>query len=311
MWRFITKPVKKLPYLRHVFLERDQLRALKAEGKLLAYPPEHFHSPIPCLEEIRRKEAEIFDRAPRVVPAIDLNEEKQLALFQNFKRYYRELPFQADKQTELLYYLKNGYYPYADGIILYCMVREVAPKRVIEVGSGYSSCVILDTSHLFFADAISCTFVEPNPSRLLSLLTESDKARHRILQANLQDVDPRIFAGLSEGDILLVDSSHVCKTSSDVNYIFFEVLPKLKKGVYVHFHDVVYPFEYPKEFVYMGRAWNEAYVLRAFLQYNHAFEIQFFSSFFERFHQDKLAEHMPLYMKSKGMSIWIKKVSDT
>lgn len=76
----------------------------------------------------------------------------------------------------------------------------------------------------------------------------------------------------------------------------------------MHFHDVMYPFEYPKEFVYDGRAWNEAYMLRAFLQYNDAFRIQFFYHFFERFHRNELAENTPLCLKSGGASIWLKKV---
>ena len=301
----IASLVKKLPYLNQVFLERDQLRT---QSKKLGFPPGHFHSPIPCVEEIRHKEAQIFDYAPRAIPAVDLNEEQQLALFQAFKRHYKEQPFEAYKREGIRYFFENGYYPYADGIILYCMLRETRPRQVIEVGSGYSSCLMLDTNQLFLDNAISCTFIEPFPNRLLSLLTEEDKRRNRIIQANVQELDPNFFSDLAEGDILFIDSSHVVKTASDVNYIFFEILPRLKNGVYVHFHDVMYPFEYPKEFVYDGRAWNEAYMLRAFLQYNDAFRIQFFYHFFERFHRDELAEHTPLCLKSGGASIWLKKV---
>jgi predicted O-methyltransferase YrrM len=301
----IASLVKKLPYLNQVFLERDQLRT---QSKKLGFPPGHFHSPIPCVEEIRRKEAQIFDYAQRAIPAVDLNEEQQLALFHRFKRYYKEQPFEPYKKEGIRYFFENGYYPYADAIILYCMLRETRPQRIIEVGSGYSSCLMLDTNQLFLDNAISCTFIEPFPNRLLSLLTEDDKRRNRIIQANVQELDPNFIADLAEGDILFIDSSHVVKTGSDVNYIFFEVLPRLKKGVYVHFHDVMYPFEYPKEFVYDGRAWNEAYMLRAFLQYNDAFRIQFFYHFFERFQRDELAENTPLCLKSGGASIWLKKV---
>jgi predicted O-methyltransferase YrrM len=304
MSRSATKLIKKLPWLRQFFLERDQLRA---QVKKLGFPPGHFHSPIPCVEEIKRKEAQIFDCAPRAIPAVDLNEEQQLALFQRLKRYYKEQPFEANKKEGIRYFFENDFYPYADAIILYCMLRETKPRQVVEVGSGYSSCVMLDTNQLFFNNAISCTFIEPFPNRLLSLLSEEDKRRNRIIQGNLQELDPGLTADLAEGDILFIDSSHVVKTASDVNHIFFEILPRLKNGVYVHFHDVMYPFEYPKEFVYKGWAWNEAYMLRAFLQYNSAFQIQFFYHFFERFHRDELLEHMPLCLKSGGASIWIKK----
>jgi Methyltransferase domain len=301
----IASLVKQLPYLKQVFLERDELRT---QVKKLGFPPGHFYSPIPCIEEIRSKEAQIFDYAPRTIPAVDLNEEQQLALFRRFKRYYKEQPFEAHKKEGIRYFFENGYYPYADAIILYCMLRETKPRRVIEVGSGYSSCLMLDTNQLFLDNAISFTFIEPFPDRLLSLITEEDKRRNQIIQANVQDLDPDFIADLAEGDILFIDSSHVVKTASDVNYIFFEILPRLKKEVYVHFHDVMYPFEYPKEFVYDGWAWNEAYMLRAFLQYNDAFRIQFFYHFFERFQREELAEHTPLCLKSGGASIWLKKV---
>lgn len=304
MWQPAKSVVKNLPYLKQLFRERDQLRSQ------LGFPPGHFHSPIPCVAEIKRKEAEIFDSTPKTIPTVDLNEDRQWALFQKFKIHYKEQPFRPEKKEGLRYYFENEFYPYADAIILYCMLREIKPKRIIEVGSGFSSGLMLDTNHLFFNDAILCTFIEPFPKRLLSLLTAEDKSRIRIQQTNLQEVDLSLFDELTEGDMLVVDSSHVVKTASDVNHIFFEVLPRLRDGVYVHFHDVMYPFEYPREWVYNGWAWNEAYVLRAFLQYNSVFRIQFFYHYFERFHRNELAEHMPLCLKSGGANIWIKKCSE-
>ena len=88
----------------------------------------------------------------------------------------------------------------------------------------------------------------------------------------------------------------------------FKKLPKLKKGVLIHFHDIFFPFEYPKEWVYEGRSWNEAYILRAFLQYNDAFKIRFYNSFFAKFHREKLLSDMPVCIKNTGASIWIEKV---
>ena len=131
------------------------------------------------------------------------------------------------------------------------------------MGSGYSSCVILDTNELFFNNNISCIFIEPYPQLQESLLKENDKDKIEIIPKRLQDVEVSKFSSLSSGDILFVDSTHVSKVDSDVNYIFFEILPSLTNGVYIHFHDIFYPFEYPKEWIYEGRAWNENYILRA------------------------------------------------
>jgi ferritin len=303
----MTRAIKKLPYLREVFLERDQLRSQLSQ---LEFPPGHYSSPHPCIEEIRRKEAEIFERVPRTIPAIDLNEEQQMALFQKFKEYYKEQPFDVHKKAGVRYFFENSAYGSHDAIVLYYFIRHICPKRIIEVGSGYSSCVILDTNELFFGNRISCTFIDPNPGAVLSLITESDRTSIQIIRSNVQDVGLNLFLDLAPGDILLIDSSHVAKINSDVNYIFFEVLPRIRSGVYVHFHDIRFPFEYWKEWVYAGRAWNEAYLLRAFLQYNSAFKIQYFNSFLAQFHKDELAKEMPLCMKDTGGSIWIKKVSN-
>ena len=114
------------------------------------------------------------------------------------------------------------------------------------------------------------------------------------------------FEILQSGDILFIDSTHIAKTGSDVNHILFDILPILKSGVLIHFHDVSYPFEYPKEWVYMGRNWNENYFLRAFLMYNNNFEIILFSDYLHK-HYIEAFKDMPLSLKDPGMNLWLKK----
>ena len=148
------------------------------------------------------------------------------------------------------------------------------------------------------------------------MLDDNDRARTTLIARNLQDVDTEIFGQLSANDILFIDASHVVKTHSDVNHVFFEVLPRLQEGVYIHFHDIFYPFEYPKEWVYQGRSWNEAYLLRAFLQDNSRYSIQLFNSFVEIFHRDRVERDMPLCLRhsrqsiipTSAQSVWLKKL---
>ena len=106
-----------------------------------------------------------------------------------------------------------------------------------------------------------------------------------------------------------MDSSHVSKLGSDVNKIFFQILPMLEGGVFVHFHDIFWPFEYPKDWVRDGFAWNEAYLLRAFLQYNESFEVVLFSSFLHTAYRSWIEEHMPRYWEHPGANLWIRKNS--
>jgi hypothetical protein len=299
--------VRQVPALRRLLDERDFLIS-KAEqfGDRIPFVHNgHYYSPIPALEEVRRDDELIF--GPRNLAAIDLRQESQLALLQFFKEYYKELPFPDKRTAGFRFSYENPSYSYSDAIFLYSMLRHVKPKRLIEIGSGHSSCVTLDTNEQFFGGSISCTFIEPYPQLLHSLLKPEDFDRVRILPERLQDVDIEVFQELSEDDILFIDSTHVSKTGSDVNRIFFEILPSLARGVYIHFHDIFYPFEYPREWVYEGRAWNELYMLRAFLQYNSAFEIVCFNTFLEQAYTQFFTRHMPLCLKNRGGSIWLRR----
>ncbi len=188
------------------------------------------------------------------------------------------------------------------------MLCHFKPKRLIEIGSGFSSAAMLDTNDNNLQSNIFFTFIEPNPDRLFNLLTEEDKKQHRIIQRNVQEVDFEVFSDLEEDDILFIDSSHVVKVGSDVVCLLFQIIPRLKPGVIIHFHDIFYPFEYPSQWFEEGRAWNEIYCLRAFLQYNSAFEILYFNSFIELVHQDLLKLKMPLCLKNPGSSLWLRKI---
>jgi hypothetical protein len=274
-------------------------------------PPGHFYSPIPDLDEIRRDEARIFDQPlPRTIPGIDLREDAQLALLHELAAHYVDQPFGEQPTPGLRYHLHNESYAYSDGLMLHCMLRQLKPRRLVEIGSGFSSCVTLDTNELFLGGQMQLTFIEPYPELLQSLIRDEDRARTTILPQRLQDVDLAVFRQLQAGDVLFIDSTHVSRIDSDVNRLFFEILPALPAGVVIHFHDVFYPFEYPKHWIYFGRAWNELYLLRGFLQYNRAFEILLMNTFMAHFHPGFFRAHMPLCLKNPGGSIWLRKTED-
>jgi hypothetical protein len=137
-------------------------------------------------------------------------------------------------------------------------------------------------------------------------MNDNDIKRSTLIKTEVQLVSLDFFEKLEAGDILFIDSSHVGKTGSDVNFILFEVLPALKSGVIIHFHDVSYPFEYPKEWVYKGRNWNEDYFLRAFLMYNNNFEILLFSDYLYKHHL-KAFEKISKNVNDPGMNLWVMK----
>lgn len=306
----------RVPILGDLLRDRDALRAevaaLQAAQPNHAdarqfVPPGHFYSAIPSLREVRAREARLFGTPPRTLPGIDTREAAQLALLEHLRPWYAELPFPETRSSRTRYFYENPAYSYSDAIFLHLVIRHARPRRVVEVGSGYSSCVTLDTNDLFLDGRIACTFVEPYPELLRSLLRPADEDRIELLARPVQDVPFATFEALEAGDILFIDSTHVAKIGSDVNHLYLEVLPRLAPGVYVHVHDVFWPFEYPKDWILEGRAWNELYLLRAMLAGNPRWEIVLMNTFLETFHEAWFREHMPLCLRNPGGSIWLRK----
>jgi hypothetical protein len=166
--------------------ELAELRARVAEYER-GWAPGHFYSPIPSLEEVSRREASIFAEPRRSLPGIDLREPDQLEVLADLTSFYLDHPFR--RARPMRFRPDNPNYSLAEAIVLHCMVRRSIPKRIVEIGSGHSSCAILDTNEHLFANAISCTFIDPYADLLRSLLTESDQGGVTIVEAAVQDVD--------------------------------------------------------------------------------------------------------------------------
>jgi len=282
------------------------------------FPAGHFHSPLIDKRKVLAEES-LFDLSESF-PGIEMNVDGQLQLLDRLKRFYLELNFPETEADGNRYHYQNPFFSYSDAIIYSCLIREYKPTRIIEIGSGFSTACALDTfSDLTQNCEILC--VDPNPARLKSLLTESDKESVHIESKEVQKSSIKnALTKLVSGDILFVDSSHVSKTASDVNYIIHELLPLVGTGVLIHFHDVFHNFEYPETWIREGVELNEQYILRSFLQYNSDFDILLFSDYMEKHHKSWYEANMPKclqlheriggggnkYVKNiTGQSIWL------
>jgi Methyltransferase domain len=190
------------------------------------------------------------------------------------------------------------------------MLRLFRPQRVIEVGSGFSSALMLDVNDRFLKGQMFFTFIEPYADRLEAILKPEDRSSVRMIMKPVQEVALEEFKSLRSGDLLFIDSSHISKTASDVNYLFLEVIPNLAAGVLVHLHDILWPFEYPAEWIRAGCAWNESYLVRAFLIFNESFQIVFWVPFAARAWPDIITERMPAYMINTGAALWLRRKDD-
>ena len=288
------------------FLMSKEYKAKQATGEFVG--PGHFYSVIPSLEDRAQYVAQ-EKVLPDVLPGIKLNIEAQLSLLRSFQSFYDECPFPEEKSEEYRYYFRNPAYAFTDGFTLYFMMRHFKPKNIIEVGSGYSSCIMLDTNDHFLDNKATIQFIEPYPELLYSLINEGDRS-NKIFSDKVQDIDAAVFEDLNANDILFIDSTHVSKLNSDVNKLVFEVLPTLKKGVLVHIHDIFWPFEYPQDWIREGRAWNENYLLRAFLEFNDSFEILYFANYMGRYDNKWIKENMPRLLNNSGGNIWLRRIED-
>lgn len=296
--RKIVEILDKLPYIKGL---RKDISDYEKWGL-----PGHFYNPIPNKTEVNQYEYLKESKVSIDDSGVNLNYNFQMNLLNEFKKYYSELNLPEEKNDINRFYFNNPNYSYSDSIFYYSILRKFKPKNVIEIGSGFSSCVLLDTNEFYFNSQIQCEFIEPFPELLLKLIKPRDSIK--LIDKKVQEVDLSVFKKLDVNDILFIDSSHVLKSGSDLNHIFFNILPSLKSGVIIHFHDIFYPFQYPSEWILENnRAWNEIYALRLFLSHNDKFQIISFNTYLESTNHKWFIENMPLCLKNIGGSIWIQK----
>jgi predicted O-methyltransferase YrrM len=279
-----------------------------AQGVHLAYPPGHYYSPV-VNPELAVKHAPLDPNLPpSELKGLRYPAEAMAGFWAEHAKLLEATSFPLHKDDTRRYYTENPIYPVGDAAILRAIILKARPSRIIEIGSGMSTACMLDTlEEGRLQSAITC--IEPYPQRLYASLQEGDRARLTVIERPVQEVPLETFAALGAGDILFIDSTHVMKTGSDVNYELFEILPSLKPGVLIHFHDLHYPFEYPKGWVVdKNFSWNEIYAVRAFLMYNEAFEILFHGSFFVRRNQELVRRTYAPLLRNAGGSLWIRKI---
>ena len=283
------------PRLRFIWHDVALWRYVESRGYHVT--PVHFYQPIPdtgMLDDVYRAES--------AMEGIDWNEAAQLELlhdvFSGYATEYRqfEKAFRADNRFagETIEFI--GHDPH----VYHCMIRHFKPAKVIEVGAGFSTHVALNAAKL--NGNTSITAIEPYPGDFLrAVLGEI----HHVKQT-AQSIDSGFFASLQANDILFIDSSHVVKTGSDVCYLVLEVLPRLRPGVIIHFHDIFLPFNYPRNWLEQRRMfWNEQYLVQAYLLHNQRTRILFANRYMGEHHREHLMETFPGSDKVGGGSLWL------
>lgn len=251
--------------------------------------PIHYYEPIPDFSAITSEQLE----RRREFRAIDFRWDEQLRLLRELTRYGHELEE-----------IENNYFSGFDAAVYYSLIRHLRPKRVIEIGSGYSTRF----AHKALsrnADDGTLTCIEPNPERLNGI-----ESNVELIQKRVEELDVDFFSQLEANDILFIDSSHTVKFGSDVCYEFLDVLPVLQPGVWVHVHDIFFPHDYPAEWILKRRlALNEQYLLAAFLSFNREFQVALANHWLTLDHAAAVRELRT--GDTLGSSFWFYRRSDT
>ncbi|HET9235087.1 MAG TPA: class I SAM-dependent methyltransferase [Candidatus Eisenbacteria bacterium] len=271
--------------------------------------PNHYHFPIP---DTGRLPEALWSRQSGL-PGLDMNVEGQLVLLDLLaERYGSEmagLPRTA-REAKSGFYLENRHFETVDAEIYYGLIRDRAPRRILEVGSGFSTrlaLIALEKNRLDGRPG-SITLCDPEPP---SWAKAGEGALERVITARVQDLPLETFTRLTASDMLFIDSSHVLAIGSDVQFLFLEVLPRLTPGVLVHVHDIFLPAEYPKYWVRDRlRFWNEQYLLQAFLALNDRFRVTWASHWMALRHPERLARAIPSFGPGRSPgSFWMERVS--
>ena len=262
----------------------------------------HFYEPLPDFAAIT------YERVARrrESPAIDWNLAQQLPLWRELAAYQPEVAALAASGR---YSFQNESFRDLDAATYYALIRHLKPACILEIGSGYSSQIAqlaLDKNRAEGRPGAQ-TCIEPYP---LPRLTDK-QLPIELVQEKIQDIPLERFQALGDGDILFIDSTHTVKFDSDVCREVLGILPLLTSGVWIHVHDIFFPYDYPPEWLIDRRtAWNEQYLVEAFLAYNTAFEVKVALHWLTVDHPAEVARLWPEAAQwprpsYKGSSLWL------
>jgi hypothetical protein len=262
-----------------------------------------YDSTIPTVYDVDRKK--LAQR--RQLPGIQLNDANYLSLLKTLLPYAKEFAGTPVHPTDNCdFWFHNGGFEDYDAISYYAMVRHIKPRRVIEVGCGNSSKILARACAQNIKEGfpVEWTFIEPYPQEMFL----RNQPPGQFIQKRIQDVPLDYFSSLDPGDLLFIDTSHVLKAQSDCCYELIEIIPSLKPGVYLHFHDIFTPYDYPERWLFdLAFSFNEQYALECLLSENSHYEILLPLHFLFKEHREALGELLP-EGETRPASFWLKKV---
>lgn len=230
--------------------------------------------------------------------------EKQLELLRKwgkeYSSYFKEIRNDPSINTQFMgeEYLHNSFYPTPDAEIYLSMILDNKPKMILEVGSGFSTLIARRAIDFVNLNTI-IEIIDPSPR------TSITKAAHNYRYDYVENIPLDKF-NLESNSILFIDSSHICRSSGDLPFLYCQLIPTLPSGTIIHVHDVYIPYDYPS--ICQKWLYSENYLLHALLCYSSKFKILFSSHYMSRNHPDEMQKAISHIVASNnrfyGGSIW-------
>jgi predicted O-methyltransferase YrrM len=270
-----------------------------------------YYSPMYDTRELLVDRDRIWPAVPREAIGMQWNNERQLALCRDvFARQEHYLFPEQAPEDDTEYFAANGQYPPLDAWVLEGVLRHRKPRRMIEIGCGFSSLISARSNRDYLQLGMELICIEPYPRQFL---LDGAVGITSMRVERIQETPLELFATLESGDIVFVDTSHTVKTGGDVTWIYHEIVPRLAAGVVLHIHDFFLPGEYPEQWVMEGWGWNETYLVRSFLTFNDVFEVLWGTQYMLTYHRDEVLSAFPdlqRYNAMGGASLWLQRRND-
>lgn len=274
--------------------------------------PVHYFSPVPNIPDLQSRR--IWSRRS-ALPGINWDDSGQLQFLATIgRRYGNECRWPAQSTgNPQQFYTENNSFIFGCAAAAHCLIRHFKPKRVIEIGSGFSSLVINEALAQNASESHHCeyTIIDPFPP---TWINSGLSHLNCLMGQRVELLEPQFFLKLQSNDLLFIDSGHTVRIGGDVNFLILDVLPRLNPGAVIHFHDISLPYEYPE--CYLTNAsfrmlWTEAYLLQAFLCHNSDFQILLALSWIMTEHPREFQQAFPHYNPAihhnQSGSLWIRK----
>lgn len=231
--------------------------------------PKHFYSPVSDRQWLQENR-DLWTRRAKLA-GIDWNLDRQMEwLTEVCSPYYDEVRGLGFYESSIRNGLGLGFGA-IESQVLHCVIRSMAPRNIIEIGSGVSTaCAVraIEKNEAEGKCASQLTCIEPFPMPAFKRLKG---IRH--ITDRCQSVPTAVFSELGTGDMLFIDSSHSVKTGSDVVRIYLEIIPSLPPGVTIHIHDIYLPYLYSRDTLTHCWGWQETVLLTSLLTNNNRLSV--------------------------------------